>query len=122
MLTRSLHDALPNMEVDGTPAGSGVKVVWYGPGDTQVGEATRTVAAGEKYLTFESPRTRSWGTRTSDISRRPRPSWSPRRPGCRRGRTRPPSRRILPECRRPPCSAERRVGIVSTSRLTLHVR
>ncbi|HYN23160.1 MAG TPA: hypothetical protein VE078_19530 [Thermoanaerobaculia bacterium] len=49
-----------SMEVGDTPAGSAVKVVWYGPGDTQVGEATKTVAAGEKYLTFESSNTSSW--------------------------------------------------------------
>ena len=49
-----------SMEVGDTPAGSAVKVVWYGPGDTQVGESTKTVNAGEKYLTFQSPGTSSW--------------------------------------------------------------
>jgi hypothetical protein len=49
-----------SMEVGDTPAGSAVKVVWYGPGETQVGEETKTVNAGDKYLAFHSNDTASW--------------------------------------------------------------
>jgi hypothetical protein len=49
-----------SMEVGDTPAGSAVKVVWYGPGETQVGEETKTVAAGNTYLAFQSSDTGSW--------------------------------------------------------------
>ena len=49
-----------SMEVGDTPAGSAVKVVWYGPGETKVGEDTKTVNAGDHYLAFESASTASW--------------------------------------------------------------
>ena len=49
-----------SMEVGDTPAGSAVKVVWYGPGETKVGEETKTVNAGDHYKSFESASTSSW--------------------------------------------------------------
>ncbi|MES1243437.1 MAG: hypothetical protein ABUT39_17640 [Acidobacteriota bacterium] len=49
-----------SMEVGDTPAGSAVKVVWYGPGETKVGEETKTVVAGDHYKSFESAATTSW--------------------------------------------------------------
>jgi hypothetical protein len=49
-----------SMEVGDTPAGSAVKVVWYGPGETKVGEETKTVVAGDHYKAFESASTASW--------------------------------------------------------------
>jgi hypothetical protein len=49
-----------SMEVGDTPAGSLVKVVWFGPGETRIGEETKTVNTGDKYLTFQSADTGSW--------------------------------------------------------------
>ncbi|HET9227394.1 MAG TPA: hypothetical protein VFR31_12055 [Thermoanaerobaculia bacterium] len=49
-----------SMEVGDTPAGSLVKVVWFGPGETRINEETKTVATGDKYLTFNSGDTASW--------------------------------------------------------------
>jgi hypothetical protein len=43
-----------SMEVGDTPAGSAIKVVWFGPGDTRMTEDTKPVAAGAKYLTFST--------------------------------------------------------------------
>lgn len=48
------------MEVGDTPAGSAIKVVWFGPGEQQVSEETKTVAAGDTYLAFQSQDTSSW--------------------------------------------------------------
>ena len=49
-----------SMEVGDTPAGSQVKVVWFGPGETRIGEETKTVNQGDKYLAFHSTDTASW--------------------------------------------------------------
>lgn len=49
-----------SMEVGDTPAGSAVKVVWYGPGETKIGEETKTVSAGTSHLAFQSADTASW--------------------------------------------------------------
>ena len=49
-----------SMEVGDTPAGSAVKVAWFGPGETRVSEETKTVNAGDHYLPFESGDTASW--------------------------------------------------------------
>ncbi|MEA2561455.1 MAG: hypothetical protein QOH06_2959 [Acidobacteriota bacterium] len=49
-----------SMEVGDTPAGSAVKVVWFGPNETRIGDETKTVTAGEKYLAFHSADTASW--------------------------------------------------------------
>ena len=48
------------MEVGDTPAGSLVKVVWFGPGETRIGDETKTVNTGDKYLAFHSADTASW--------------------------------------------------------------
>ena len=49
-----------SMEVGDAPANSQVKVVWYGPNETKIGEETKPVTAGQKYLTFTSADTASW--------------------------------------------------------------
>ena len=48
-----------SMEVGDTPVGSAVKVVWFGPGETQINEESKTAEAGAKYLTFQADTT-SW--------------------------------------------------------------
>jgi hypothetical protein len=48
------------MEVGDAPEGSAVKVVWYGPNDTQVGEETKPVTPGQKYLNFSAADTSGW--------------------------------------------------------------
>ncbi|MGZ8867523.1 MAG: hypothetical protein ACXW2P_04195 [Thermoanaerobaculia bacterium] len=48
------------MEVGDAPPASQVKVVWYGPNETKIGEDTKPVVAGQKYLSFSSPSTASW--------------------------------------------------------------
>ncbi|HKR63431.1 MAG TPA: hypothetical protein VJZ00_06835 [Thermoanaerobaculia bacterium] len=49
-----------SMEVGDAPANSQVKIVWYGPNETKIGEDTKPVAAGQKYLSFTSKDTGSW--------------------------------------------------------------
>lgn len=41
------------MKVKDAPAGTAVKVVFYGPGEKNVGEETKNVAAGETFLAFK---------------------------------------------------------------------
>jgi hypothetical protein len=48
------------MKVGDAPAGSKVKVSWYGPGETKIGDDEKTVTAGETYLTFSANDTASW--------------------------------------------------------------
>lgn len=48
------------MEVGDAPADAAVKVVWYGPNETKVGEETKNVTAGQKYLSFSAGDTASW--------------------------------------------------------------
>ena len=48
------------MKVNDAPANSKVKVLWYGPGDAKIGEEEKTIATGEKFMTFESKDTKSW--------------------------------------------------------------
>ena len=48
------------MEVGDAPAGSAVKVAWFGPGETRVGEETQNVVAGQNYLTFSAKDTANW--------------------------------------------------------------
>jgi hypothetical protein len=48
------------MNVGDTPAGSAVKVVWYGPGETKIGEEEKTVQAGQSHLSFNASDTTSW--------------------------------------------------------------
>ena len=49
-----------SMEVGDTPAGSLVKVVWFGPNETRIGDETKTVNQGDKYLMVHSADTASW--------------------------------------------------------------
>ena len=48
------------MKVGDAPAGSQVKVIWYGPGDAKLGEESKDVAAGATTLAFEQTKTASW--------------------------------------------------------------
>lgn len=48
------------MEVGDAPPNSTVKVVWYGPNETKIGEENKPVVAGQKYLGFTSADTKSW--------------------------------------------------------------
>lgn len=48
------------MEVGDAPPGSAVKVVWYGPNETKIGEENKPVVSGQKYLAFTSASTSSW--------------------------------------------------------------
>ncbi|HEY0788826.1 MAG TPA: hypothetical protein VGE86_09275 [Thermoanaerobaculia bacterium] len=48
------------MEVGDAPANSQVKVVWYGPNETKIGEETKPVTSGQKYLSFTAADTASW--------------------------------------------------------------
>lgn len=47
------------MNAADAPAGSAVKVVWYGPGETKINEEEKQVATGAQYLTFQAD-TASW--------------------------------------------------------------
>ena len=48
------------MDVGDAPAASEVKVMWYGPGETKIGEEAKTVVAGTPTLSFQSADTSSW--------------------------------------------------------------
>lgn len=48
------------MEVGDAPPNSTVKVVWYGPNETKIGEENKPVVAGQKYLSFETKDTAKW--------------------------------------------------------------
>lgn len=48
------------MEVGDAPPDSTVKVVWYGPGETKIGEENKPVVSGQKYLNFTAADTASW--------------------------------------------------------------
>jgi hypothetical protein len=47
------------VKVKDAPAASGVKVVWYGPGETKISEDDKQVAAGAKTLDFTAD-TKGW--------------------------------------------------------------
>ena len=47
------------MQVKDAPAGSAVKVVFFGPGEKQLGDETKQVPSGAKYLTFDKA-TKGW--------------------------------------------------------------
>src|SRR5688500_4699177 len=49
-----------SMETGDAPPNSAVKVVWYGPNETKIGEENKPVVAGQKYLAFTSADTKSW--------------------------------------------------------------
>jgi hypothetical protein len=48
------------MEVGDAPPNSAVKLVWYGPNETKIGEENKPVVAGVKYLNFTATDTKSW--------------------------------------------------------------
>jgi hypothetical protein len=48
------------MKVGDAPPNSTVKVVWYGPGETKIGEENKPVVAGQKYLNFTASDTAKW--------------------------------------------------------------
>ena len=48
------------MDVGDAPAGSEVKVIWYGPGETKIGEESKAVATGVATLSFAAADTSSW--------------------------------------------------------------
>ena len=47
------------MNAADAPAGSAVKVVWFGPGETRINEEEKQVQSGVQYLTFQAD-TASW--------------------------------------------------------------
>ena len=47
------------MKVKDAPAGTAVKVVYFGPGEKQVGEETKQVKAGETFMVFTKD-TKGW--------------------------------------------------------------
>lgn len=49
-----------SMEVGDAPPNSAVKVVWYGPNETKIGEENKPVVAGQKYLNFTAADTAAW--------------------------------------------------------------
>jgi len=49
-----------SMEVNDAPPTTPVKVIWYGPNDTKIGEESKQVTQGEKYLSFTASDTKSW--------------------------------------------------------------
>ena len=48
------------MTVNDAPATSSVKVIWFGPNDTKVGEETKAVAAGQQHMDFTARDTKAW--------------------------------------------------------------
>ena len=48
------------MEVGDAPPNSSVKVVWYGPNETKIGEENKPVVSGQKYLAFTASDSASW--------------------------------------------------------------
>ena len=48
------------MKVGDAPAGSEVKVIWYGPGEAKIGEDAKAVVSGATTLAFQAPDTSSW--------------------------------------------------------------
>ena len=49
-----------SMEVGDVQPGSAVKVLWYGPDETKIGEESKTVSSGQSYLDFTASDTSSW--------------------------------------------------------------
>ena len=41
-----------SMTVNDAPAGSAVKLVWYGPNETKINEESKTIAAGQQKMNF----------------------------------------------------------------------
>jgi hypothetical protein len=48
------------MKVADAPASAAVKVIWFGPNDTKVGEEIKQVQPGAQYLSFAAQNTNSW--------------------------------------------------------------
>lgn len=48
------------MKVADAPAGSAVKVAWFGPNETKIGEEQKNVPTGAQTLTFSATDTKSW--------------------------------------------------------------
>ncbi|HEY9422266.1 MAG TPA: hypothetical protein VIW92_12685 [Thermoanaerobaculia bacterium] len=48
------------MKVADAPAGSKVKVIWFGPGETKIDEEEMAVNQGDQYLSFKTADTSSW--------------------------------------------------------------
>lgn len=48
------------MTVNDAPAGSSVKVIWFGPNDTKVGEETKAVSPGQQHMDFAAKDTKGW--------------------------------------------------------------
>lgn len=48
------------IETGDAPPNSVVKIVWYGPNETKIGEENKPVVAGQKYLNFTATDTASW--------------------------------------------------------------
>ncbi len=49
-----------SMKVDDAPQNTAVKLVWYGPNETKIGEESKNVAPGQQYLTFSTTDTKTW--------------------------------------------------------------
>ena len=48
------------MKVSDAPASTPVKVIWFGPNDTKIGEDVKQVQPGDKYLGFAARDTTTW--------------------------------------------------------------
>ncbi len=48
------------MEVGDVQPGSAVKVLWFGPNETKIGEESKTVVSGQSYLNFNAADTGDW--------------------------------------------------------------
>ena len=48
------------IETGDAPPSAVVKLVWYGPNETKIGEENKPVVAGQKYLSFTAADTASW--------------------------------------------------------------
>jgi hypothetical protein len=48
------------IETGDAPPAAVVKVVWYGPNETKIGEENKPVVSGQKYLSFTAADTAAW--------------------------------------------------------------
>jgi hypothetical protein len=48
------------MKVNDAPQNTAVKLVWYGPNETKIGEETKTIAPGQQILNFSTTNTATW--------------------------------------------------------------
>lgn len=49
-----------SMETTDAPPNTTVRVLWYGPAETILGEEQKSVLPGGRYLSFQAPDTSSW--------------------------------------------------------------